>query len=49
MSFDFQTSSGTCLAHSGTAEVGKENPDMAFLILSTSSAFEQDLEFDQNQ
>ena len=32
MSSAFQTSSGTTLAHCGTADTGRENPDIACLI-----------------
>ena len=41
MSSAFQTSSGTTLAHCGTADTGRENPDIACLIACTWAAVEK--------
>jgi len=49
MSSAFQTSSGTTLAHCGTADTGRENPDIACLIACTWAAVGQKTVNDHNR
>ena len=49
MSSAFQISSGTTLAHCGTADTGRENPDIACLIACTWAAVGQKTVNDHNR